>query len=165
MWCNSKINLHVISKNSIMPYLFLFLAALLLCACDPCRNLDCVTDNYDGQFRIVSAATGDDLLFGSTAMFTKDDIRFFAWHGSDTIVFSSQAMYASGNGYDSVLQVRFYPKTDTAYMQLGNSALDTLQMSFRTYNTRCCGTITEITNFRINNKVDLPGKGIQEVKK
>jgi len=143
----------------------LLLAVLFLCACDPCRNLDCVASNYNGQFRIVQAASANDLVFGSNARYNKDSIRFFSVKAGDTTFYNSQALYFPGTGYDSILQVRFFPKTDTAYMQLGNGDTDTLQMQFRTYNTRCCGVITEITNVRFNNGNDLPGNGTQELKK
>jgi hypothetical protein len=51
-------------------------------------------------------------------------------------------------------------------MQLSNGDIDTLALSFKTYGTKCCGTITEISNFRWNNKENLPGNlGMQLLKK
>ena len=150
--------------ETVMRYILLFIG-FCLCACDPCQNLDCATDDYDGQFRFVRAATGNDLLFGPTAEYTPSDIRFFTQNGTDTTFFNSQAIYAPGNGYDSVLQVQFLPDTDTAYLQVGTGAVDTLHLQFKTTASRCCGTITEITNFRLNNSVDLPGKGTQVINK
>src|SRR4051812_10920134 len=96
----------------------LLLIGFCLCACDPCRNLDCATNDYDGQFRFVRAATGNDLLFGPSAVYSTADIYFFTRNGSDTTFFNSHAIYAPGNGYDSVLQVQFLPGTVTAYLQV-----------------------------------------------
>ena len=148
-----------------MPYRFLVFAVLFLGACDPCRNLDCVADSYSGQFRMVQAATGKDLLFGPDHVYNNDSIRFFSLQGADTVYYHPQLLSAPGNGFDSVLVVRFLPKADTAYMQLNGSDIDTLQLQFQTYDTRCCGTITEITNVRFNNKTNLPGKGTQVLPK
>jgi hypothetical protein len=51
-------------------------------------------------------------------------------------------------------------------MRLSNGDIDTLNVFYNTFKTKCCGTITEITNFRFNNSVDIPGnKGTQELKK
>lgn len=34
------------------------------------------------------------------------------------------------------------------------------------FDTKCCGTITEITKFRFNNSADIPGsQGTQELRK
>lgn len=86
--------------------------------------------------------------------------------GKDSSFFEYQTIKFSGAGYDSILQVYFYPKTDTAYMQLSNGDIDTLQVFYHTFSTRCCGSITEISNFRYNNSIDIPGnKGTQELKK
>ncbi len=139
---------------------------LLFYSCDPCNNLDCISDNYSGQFRIVKATDHKDLIFGPDKIYDKNAIKFYSIEGSDTTFFDYQPMNFSNTGYDSVLYVRFFPKADTAYIRLSNSDIDTLTISYDTFNTKCCGTITEITNFRFNNSLDIPGnKGTQEIKK
>jgi hypothetical protein len=140
--------------------------ALLLPSCDPCKNLDCLSDNYYGQFRIVSATDGRDLVFGPTRIYDKNQISFYSLKGTDTTFFDYQALRFPNTGYDSILHVRFFPKADIAYMRLTNGDVDTLAIAYKTFGTKCCGTITEITNFRFNNAVDIPGiKGTQEIKK
>lgn len=150
------------------PFFFLLPAtmATLLSSCDPCKNLDCAADNYDGQFRIVSASTGSDLVFGVNRVYDHNRIKFYALKGTDTTFFEYRTIRYGGRGYDSILYVRFYPQTEVAYMRLNNNDIDTLAISYKTTRTRCCGVITEINNFRYNNAVDLPGdKGTQELKK
>ena len=67
---------------------------------------------------------------------------------------------------DSILYVHFFPETPIAYMRLSNGDIDTLNISFNTFRSKCCGIITEITNYRYNNMVDIPGnKGTQELRK
>lgn len=150
------------------PFLYIITASIttLLFSCDPCSHLDCNTDNYYGQFRIVSAGAGKDLVFGANRVYDKNQIRFFSLKGADTTFFEYQTIKFSGVGYDSILYVRFYPQADVAYMRLSNGDIDTLNISYRTTGTRCCGTITEITKFRYNNTVDISGElGTQELKK
>ena len=135
-------------------------------ACDPCNNLDCLSDNYYGQFRIVSATDGKDLVFGPNKIYDKSQIKFYSLNGTDTAFFDYQTIKFQNIGYDSILYVRFFPKADLAYMRLSNGDIDTLNISYNTFGTKCCGTITKITNFQFNNSVDIPGdKGSQEIKK
>jgi hypothetical protein len=152
-------------ETNHMRYVLFVITALFLTACDPCRNLDCVTDDYEGQFRILRSSDGADLLFGPQKSYTADSIRFYTLQNGDTTFLESKAAYFTGATYDSILQVRFFPKADTAYMRLPNGDVDTLQLTYETRNTRCCGTITELTNIRFNNTTDLSGKGIQEIRK
>lgn len=140
--------------------------ALLFHSCNPCKYLDCVSSNYYGQFRIISAIDGKDLLFGPAKIYDKNQIKFYSLKGRDTTFFDYQTIKFPNIGYDSILNVNFYPKADTAYMRLSNGDIDTMKISYQTSGSRCCGTITKITNFRYNDAIDIPGdKGTQEIRK
>jgi hypothetical protein len=144
----------------------LIIISFIAQSCDPCRNLKCLSSNYDGQFRIVSKTDGKDLVFGPASIYNKNLIKFYALKGNDTTFFDYQTIKFGSIGYDSILYVRFFPVTDIAYMRLSNGDIDTFNITLNTFGTRCCGSITEITNFRFNNIVDIPGnKGTQELKK
>lgn len=139
---------------------------LVFSSCDPCSNLDCLSSNYYGQFRIIKASDGTDLVFGASSIYDKDKIKFYSLKGTDTTFFEYQPIKFASTGYDSILSVNFYPRTEDVFIQLSNSDIDTLKISYKTYDTKCCGTITEITNFKLNNIIDLPGnKGTQEILK
>ena len=145
---------------------FTIILGLIFYSCNKCDNLDCLTDNYYGQFRIVRATDGKDLVFGPNKIYDKNQIKFYSLIGVDTTFFDYQTIKFPNTGYDSILYVRFFPKADIAYMRLSNGDVDTLNISYNTFNTKCCGTITEIINFRFNNLLDIPGdKGTQEIKK
>jgi len=145
---------------------FVTLLGLLFYSCNFCNRLDCVTDNYHGQFRIVRATDGADLVFGPTKIYDKSQIRFYALISSDTTFFDYQTIKFPNTGYDSILHVRFFPKVDVAYMQLSNGDIDTLNISYHIFDTKCCGMITQISNFRFNNSVDIRGsEGTQEIRK
>ena len=136
----------------------------LLHSCDRCHNLDCPS-NYHGQFRIVSAMDGKDLVFGPNKIYDKDQIKFYSVKGADTTYFGFSSIKV-WNIVDSVLFVRFYPINEIAYMRLSNGDVDTITISYNTFETKCCGVTHKISNFRFNNSVDLPDdKGTLEIKK
>src|SRR5688572_27149575 len=99
-------------------YFLLPAISIVVSSCDPCSNLDCITDNYHGQFRIVSASTGNDLVFGPTSVYDKNKIKFYSLKGTDTVFFDYQTIKLPGMGYDSILSVRFFPMADVGYMRL-----------------------------------------------
>jgi hypothetical protein len=153
-------------RQPLYPF-FAFLFALTLNSCDPCGILDCISDNHFGQFRIVSKTDGKDLVFGPNAIYDQTKIKFYSLNGADTTFFQYAPAKFPGSGYDSILYVRFFPETTTpAYIKLNNLDTDTLTITYNTFKTKCCGTITEITKFRFNNSVDIPGnQGTQEIRK
>jgi hypothetical protein len=149
-----------------LKFFALTVSAIILASCDVCGDLECKTDLYDGQFRIVSKATGQDLVFGPTRIYDKNQIRFYALNGTDTIRFDYSPIPFAASTYDSILHVYFFPKMDTAFMKLSNGDVDTFHITYNTYETQCCGTLTEIANFRFNNSVNIPGsKGTQQIRK
>ena len=150
------------------PFLCFLIAiiATVISSCDFCENIRCDYVPPDGHFRIVSAATGQDLVFGPTGIYDKNEIKFYSLVVTDTTFIDYQAENIGGAGFDSVLEVHFHPSQEVAYMRLNNGDIDTLNISYRTSEHRCCGTNTLITNFRYNNTVDIPGDtGIQVLKK
>jgi hypothetical protein len=154
-------------QKHLYTFFYLVTSLLILSSCDPCKNLDCLSSNYYGQFRIVSKVDGKDLIFGPTAIYDKTKIKFYSLNGADTVHYKFETIKFPGSGYDSILFVNFFPQTNNLiFMKLNNMDTDTLSLSFNTFKTKCCGNITEIVNFRYNNQTDLPGnKGTHEIKK
>lgn len=153
-------------KHSIFSF-FIIILTLTFISCDPCNNFDCITSNYFGQFRIVNKTDGKDLVFGTNSIYDKTNIKFYSLNGTDTTFFEYAPIKFSSNGYDSILNVKFYPETRTpVYMKLNDFDVDTLVLTYNSYETKCCGTITEITKYRYNNIIDISGvNGTQEIKK
>ena len=114
----------------------------------------------------MRASDGKDLVFGPNKIYDKRLIKFYSLNNADTTFFQYQTVRFPGTGYDSILTVDFFPNPAIAYMKLSDGDVDTLALSYSTRNTKCCGRITEITNYRFNNLADIPGsKGTQEIKK
>ena len=138
---------------------------LFFLACDECRNLDCIPSDIDGNFRIISDTSGKDLVFGPDKIYNKDSIRFFSINGTDTVAFRPDAVPVVGTP-DSALRVFFNPTHATAYILLSDGDVDTLAITSESYDTDCCGRITNIKNFRFNNSVDIPGQQVvHEIRK
>ena len=137
----------------VFPLLILF--TFFFISCDPCRNLDCMYSNYYGQFRITSKTDQKDLVFGPNKIYNKDQIKFYSLTGTDTTFFETKTAYFPENGYDSILTVYFFPAPTTAYMRLSNGDIDTLNLTYLSTSSKCCGIITEINNFKLNNTTDL----------
>ncbi len=159
-------------RSNRMHQFKIYLLAITLCvflsSCNPCNNLDCAASNFQQYFRIISEADGKDLVFGPAKIYDKNDLKFYSLKGTDTTFFEYQhtKSFYGGSKYDSTLSVSFLPIPDIAYMRLNNGDVDTLNISYKIYGTQCCGTITEITNIKFNNSVDLAGsEGTQEIKK
>ena len=91
---------------------------------------------------------------------------FYALKGTDTTVYETKAVLFPHTGFDSILTVNFFPETSTAFIRLGNGDIDTLDLTFISNNTKCCGIVTEIDNFRFNNATNLGNnKETREIKK
>ena len=71
-----------------MRALIIIIVTAILSSCDPCDNLDCVSSDYYGQFRIISASTGNDLVFGPNKIYDKNQIRFYSLTATDTTFFN-----------------------------------------------------------------------------
>ncbi|MDB5202994.1 MAG: hypothetical protein JWQ27_2403 [Ferruginibacter sp.] len=127
-----------------------------LVACDPCEGLDCVTSDYDAQFRLLDKANGSDLLFGPGRRYDQHQLKFYALNGADTTFFVSQVR-SGATGTDSILSVLFVPAPELAYLRLSNGDVDTLNITYDSRETKCCGTIRNFSTFRYNQLPAAPG--------
>jgi hypothetical protein len=150
-------------KKSIY-YLMLSLV-LVMQSCDPCKNLDCLHNDYFGEFRIVDEQNGDDLLFGSAKLYDKNKVTFYSLSSKDTIRYPFKAERIAGSINDSLINVDFFPAEDkVVFIKWKSDDIDTITVHFRTFDTECCGKITEIEKFKYRN-YNLEGKGLQVIKK
>jgi hypothetical protein len=77
----------------------------------------------------LSAATGQDLVFGPNPVYDMNKIKFYSLNGPDTTFFNYEPLRFPGTeGYDSILSVHFYPKASDAYMRLSNGDIDTFKI-------------------------------------
>jgi hypothetical protein len=147
-------------------FVTLFSIMVVAISCVPCKNMDCKYDDYTGEFRMVDKLSGKDLVFGPSKVFDKNQIKFYSLQGLDTVKYEYFPVRSLGSGYDTLLNVRFYPgNPKVVFIKLGNDDTDTLSIEYKTYNSECCGRITELAKFRFNNSYETSGKEIQVIKK
>ncbi len=146
--------------------------SVLLCAmvsffyaCDPCASLDCSTGKTNIQFSFVSTVTGKNLVFGPNKMYDTSQIKFYALKGRDTNYFNFYSYLNANNSNDTALQIDFYSKIDTAYVRLNSTDTDTLTFSFKSYDTKCCGNLTDIITVRYNTMQAVTNQGVLEIRK
>ncbi len=154
-------------KRNLLWLVATAMTLLLHTSCNRCANLDCISSSTHGQFRIVRNTDGKDLVFGPTALYDKNAIKFYALSGNDTSFYDYQAIRFSNANYDSIFYVNFFPeKNGPVFIRLSDTDTDTLKITYNTFRSKCCGIITQITNYKYNNVVDLPGnQGTQELRK
>jgi hypothetical protein len=106
------------------------LIVVAISSCAPCAILDCASNNFNGQFRIVRAADGKDLVFGANPLYDKNKIKFFALNGVDTAYFDYAPTLFANIGYDSILYVTFPTQPPVVYMKLNDLDVDTFKISY-----------------------------------
>src|SRR5690348_15795881 len=95
---------------------YLLLAIFFLSSCDYCSTFECSPGSLQVGFRLLNQAGDTDLVFGPTAHYHKDSIKFYTVHGADTILVHYEANML---GNDSVLQVEIPLETlSDIYLQL-----------------------------------------------
>lgn len=150
---NLKINFMTIKTPLLLATL-----ALGLYSCDPCRNLDCQSSSYSGQFSFLSKQNGLNLVFGLRKVYDKTKIKFYSINKNDTTYYDYTVRTSGIAQSDSILDVSFYPApTANVYIKLSNSDTDTLAITFKTFTSQCCGKITEIDKFLYNNSTEFSG--------
>lgn len=129
----------------------LFLTGILTSCC--LGNRKCRQDYNSAAFRILSAANGQDLVFGPSGIYDKNLIKFYSLDGTDTIYHHYGAGHNPNPGQDSLLFVSFdYRKKEIVYVSLNASDIDTMTLTYETVDgSPCCQDYSEVHPARYNN--------------
>ncbi len=141
----------------------LFLLPVLLSSCC-CGNRKCSSSPSPQRFSIVSAATGDDLVFGPSRIYDKDIIKFYSLEGTDTIIH----FYTPGSdtGTDSLLYVSIYHnRKETIYLRLTPADRDTLTLNYHLEERNCCSDYYILTGLAHNHAAIQSNGGVYSIKK
>jgi len=134
--------------------LFFALTAMLLQSCDACWGRSCKDEEANEvTLRILNAQNGSDLVFGPNRLYEREKIKFFSVTGGDTTFFANRSLRLSDNLPDSALLVDFYPKSDTAFIQLNGTDVDTLALTYGEVKSWCC-RLNVVSSIRYNNAND-----------
>lgn len=135
--------------KSLVKYFLILDILLILSGC--CRYVDCLTNEYSCRFVIKDKISGDDLVFGPNKFYNKSEMRCYSVISQDTVNFEITFLDYYSSISDSVISIIFYPKpTGQIYFSLNRNDIDTINLKFNSFNTTCCGNITEISNVNIN---------------
>ncbi|HRI34296.1 MAG TPA: hypothetical protein PLD02_11125 [Saprospiraceae bacterium] len=116
-----------------------------------CEYVDCLYDDYSCAFVIKSKNNREDLIFGKQSSYKRKNMTCFSVSQNDTIYYEISFIEYHSNISDSVISIQFYPETSNQiYFKIDNIDNDTIILKFNSYNTKCCGNITEISNVNIN---------------
>lgn len=130
----------------------------LFSSCNPCSRLDCNSDNYSVRFKIKGSATGHDLIFGNNRIFDFAKLKCYSINGLDSTFYKIKKEPSGISFTDSLIQIEFYPATSNpVYLQLSQNDQDTLLNQFKSYTSKCCGVITDISQIKYNNTTVFNG--------
>lgn len=144
-------------------FLLLFIAS---CVDKPCKNFNGICpDTYESLFRIISKTDGKDLVYGTMKIYDKSKIKVFSIKGMDTTFANYEPHRLVKDGYDSVLHFYYSAKVDTLFIQLNDTDIDTINVSYGLTQGRCC-TFNSIRFLNYNNLGAIPNyEGTVEFKK
>ena len=129
----------------------ILLILLIICSCDPCRNLDCLASKYDFEFRILAGDTGKDLVFGPDAQFEANEFTLFSLQGNERVEYGLQPLFSPYYDGDTTFYAEVFPPLGPVFLSYPNGKIDTLVLSYTQYDTECCGRITEVRELTRNN--------------
>jgi hypothetical protein len=133
-----------------------FLFLLYSCSTDPCKQSVNCSDEFQSLFRITNKTTGADLAFGLARVFDAHAIKIFSTKDGDTSFHNYKPERWKGN--DSALFLKLSSKIDTVYVQLNQSDVDTMVLSYGQTTSRCCWAYKSIISVNFNNSGEQPNR-------
>jgi hypothetical protein len=140
--------------------LFALLFFIILTSCDkPCN--DCGDPNPTQFIKAkILNQQGQNLIFGSTALYHSDSIRLLKEKNNLSITNGS----VSKNTKDSTLLLEFYNSEGKIYIYYNQQTpQDSLEIKYLFKSQRCCGKLTtysEIDSVKFNSIYNKPVNGV-----
>ncbi len=113
--------------KSLKPFYILSLP-LLFISCDPCLSIRSCADTF--AFKIVDKSSGQDLVFGSSSIYSSDSVNLL----TNLPGYSGSISRVDNNKFMSTLLI----PTDTLFLKLSSADTDTLFLSYDYVKTKCC---------------------------
>ena len=144
---------------------FLCVAFIATACCWGTRK--CLMSENGATFRLINAVTGEDLVFGSSRVYDKTQIKFYSLRGADTIMHQYIPGAYSNAVQDSFLFVYFGTTLpEIAYIKLNASDTDTVSLRYRIFDKDCCPDVSYLVPDKFNNKpIESANSGIYLLKK
>ena len=139
--------------RNILFFLIAF-TATVISSCFPCEDVEC-DDTPPYMYFVLVNATGQDLVFGPNNIYDRNRFTFYALTATDSTFYDYRIVETGDQRFESALRVLFDPIQEVAYMKLSDGDIDTLNISYTSTETACCGTSFEITHFHHNDSDDI----------
>ncbi|MDA3615392.1 hypothetical protein [Polluticaenibacter yanchengensis] len=134
-------------------YLFIISVSVIFFSCDNCRYLECAVSNLAINISLTEKLTGKDLLFGPDAKYDAENVIFYSVENRDTILHSKDIFKFPKTNYDTIIQVSLLKNSEKVYVQWEAGKVDSFDISYQSYRSRCCGVLTGIQTL-LYNKVN-----------
>ncbi|MBK9270709.1 MAG: hypothetical protein IPM48_03860 [Saprospiraceae bacterium] len=136
-----------------IPYPLKFLLAIIvlftLSGC--CRYVDCLSDDYFAKLVVKDQRDSSDLIFGDGRVYNRSGIKCYSILGLDTTFYVIALKEYDSSISDSILSIKLFPEIhENVYIKWDNTDVDTLLAQYHSFDTNCCGNITEISKMNIN---------------
>ncbi len=131
-------------------------------------NRKCQINNFIIYFRLVDKSTNNDLLYGPSKLYNKDDLKLYTIKGIDTI---TEKVYFSAsntiNGDSLVYAFINYTNYENLYLKLNNVDVDTIATTYNVIDkSSCCDDLIETSFIKFNNTdIATPVNGVYTLKK
>jgi len=133
------------------PLKFLLVLTVLFTLSGCCRYVDCLSDDYFGEFVLIDQSDSSDLIFGGGRLYDRSRIKCFSILGEDTTFYEIAFEDYNSSISDSIVSIKLFPEIyENIYIKWDDTDIDTLLVKYHSFDTNCCGNITEISRLNIN---------------
>lgn len=101
---------------------------LLFISCDPCLSMRSCADTF--SFKIVDRLSGQDLIFGTSPIYSSDSVYLL----TNLQGYAGSFSRIDNNKFLSTLLI----PTDTLFLRLTSTDTDTLFLSYDYVKNKCC---------------------------
>lgn len=132
---------------------FFSVICLLVCwmsACEPCRYVDCTSNDTVG-IRFNSKADSSDLILSGIYSLASVNIKpLLKGSGSTPYINTSTTTTTNPGSFQYSIQLEVNSNTRGYAIQIGQLPVDTLLVIGNTETSRCCGTTTMLVDLILN---------------
>ncbi|MBK7232374.1 MAG: hypothetical protein IPH93_08925 [Saprospiraceae bacterium] len=142
----------------LLPLKFFLAMMVLFTLSSCCRYVDCVSDDYFIKLVIKDQSDSSDLIFGDGREYDRSEIQCYSILGGDTTIYEIAFEAYNSSVSDSIVFIKLFPEIfENVYLKWNDTDVDTLLVKYHSFDTNCCGKITEISKKNINgvdHKID-----------
>ena len=143
----------IICMNHIyFSFFIIVLISIFFSSCDKCGSINLYRDQSGFNLEIRNANTREHLFFGNNAIYNQNEFEIFTEENDSLIVhewniFEDENCFSVYTNDTYSHDISFDKLTDTFYIQIPNSPMDTLMIKYNRETTECFEDL--VTNYDI----------------